>query len=68
MRRRRAAFLREWNRWLPDFFVDDHVTDGADYQYDMTFSIATDGPASGWVRKTLEPELFRAGYGLRARR
>ena len=25
------------------------------------------GPLSGWVRKTLEPELFRAGYGLRAR-
>ncbi len=52
------AFLREWNHWLPDFFVDDHVTDGADYQYDVTFSIDSDGPASGWVRQTLEPELF----------
>ena len=30
-----------------DFFVDDHVTDGADYQYDVTFSIETDGPVSG---------------------
>ncbi len=30
------AFLRYWNHWLPDFFVDDHVTDGADYQYDVT--------------------------------
>ena len=28
------AFLRYWNHWLPDFFVDDHVTDGADYQYE----------------------------------
>jgi hypothetical protein len=53
------GFLREWNRWLPDFFVDDHVTDGADYQYDVTFSIETDGPAADWVRKTLEPELFQ---------
>jgi hypothetical protein len=53
------GFLREWSRWLPDFFVDDHVTDGADYQYDVTFAIETDGPASAWVRKTLEPELFR---------
>jgi len=52
------AFLREWNHWLPDFFVDDHVTDGADYQYDVTFSIESDGPASGWVHHTLEPELF----------
>jgi hypothetical protein len=53
------GFLREWQRWLPDFFVDDHVTDGADYQYDVTFSIETDGPVSGWVRQTLEPELFQ---------
>ena len=53
------AFLREWNRWLPDFFVDDHVTDGADYQYDVTFAIETDGPAADWVRKVLEPELFQ---------
>jgi hypothetical protein len=53
------GFLREWNRWLPDFFVDDHVTDGADYQYDVTFAIESDGPAEGWVRKTLEPELFK---------
>lgn len=53
------GFLREWNRWPPDFFVDNHVTDGADYQYDVTFAIETDGPASAWVRQTLEPELFR---------
>jgi hypothetical protein len=53
------GFLREWMRWLPDFFVDNHVTDGADYQYDVTFAIETDGPAEAWVRKTLEPELFR---------
>ena len=32
-----------FHRWLPDFFVDDHVTDGADYQYDVTFTI-DDGP------------------------
>src|SRR5437868_7422912 len=24
------AFLKLWNRLLPDYFVDDHVTDGAD--------------------------------------
>ena len=53
------GFLREWNRWLPDLLVDNHVTDGADYQYDVTFGIETDGPASAWVRKTLEPELFK---------
>src|SRR3954468_12473454 len=31
------AFLKFFNEWLPDFFVDDHVTDGADYQYDTTY-------------------------------
>lgn len=33
------AFLAMFHRWLPDFFVDDHVTDGADFQYDVTYSI-----------------------------
>src|SRR5579863_9105113 len=32
------AFLKMFHRWMPDFFVDDHVTDGADFQYDVTFS------------------------------
>ncbi|HEX7816977.1 M14 family metallopeptidase [Dyella sp.] len=31
------AWLALWNRWLPDFFVDVHTTDGADYQYDLTW-------------------------------
>lgn len=33
------AFMTMFHRWLPDFFVDDHVTDGADFQYDVTFTI-----------------------------
>ncbi len=28
------AFLKMFHRWMPDFFVDDHVTDGADFQCD----------------------------------
>ncbi|HET6433719.1 M14 family metallopeptidase [Dyella sp.] len=31
------AWLRLWQRWLPDFLVDVHTTDGADYQYDLTW-------------------------------
>lgn len=31
------AFLRLWNKWKPDFFIDSHTTDGADYQYDITY-------------------------------
>ena len=33
------SYLRLWTRWLPDFFIDDHVTDGADYQYDTTYNL-----------------------------
>ena len=28
------GFLTMYNYWNPDFFVDDHVTDGADFQYE----------------------------------
>ena len=34
-----APEMRDWlklfNAWLPDLFVDVHTTDGADYQYDL---------------------------------
>jgi hypothetical protein len=31
------AWLALWNRWQPDLFIDCHVTDGADYQYNITY-------------------------------
>jgi hypothetical protein len=31
------AWLSLWNRWKPDLFVDCHVTNGADYQYNITY-------------------------------
>jgi len=33
------AWLKLFNEWLPDFFVDCHVTDGADYQYSLTYGL-----------------------------
>jgi hypothetical protein len=43
--------------------VDNHVTDGADFQYDVTFAIdATPdvAPATAkWIRETVNPELVR---------
>jgi murein tripeptide amidase MpaA len=30
-------WLKLWQRWLPDFLIDVHTTDGADYQYDLTW-------------------------------
>jgi murein tripeptide amidase MpaA len=34
------AFLKLWNEWKPDFFIDCHVTDGADFQYNVTYEFA----------------------------
>ena len=31
------AWLKLWQTWLPDFLIDVHTTDGADYQYDLTW-------------------------------
>jgi murein tripeptide amidase MpaA len=55
------SFLKMFHHWMPDFFVDDHVTDGADFQYDVTFNIdATPdvAPATAqWIRASVKPEL-----------
>jgi len=33
------AMLNLFSSWLPDFFIDTHTTDGADYQYTITYAI-----------------------------
>lgn len=42
-----TAEMRDWlslfNAWAPDFFVDVHSTDGADYQYPITYKLETKG-------------------------
>jgi len=57
------ALLGLLRRWEPDFFVDDHVTDGADFQYDITFALDTTPdvfPATAaWLRDVVSPELVR---------
>jgi hypothetical protein len=57
------AFMKMLHTWLPDFFVDDHVTDGADYQYDVTFTI-DDGPnvyapTAKWIDDEVNPTLVK---------
>jgi hypothetical protein len=34
------AWLALWNEWKPDFFIVCHVTDGADFQYNVTYEYA----------------------------
>ena len=58
------AFLKLFQRWLPDMFVDDHVTDGADYQYDTTYAIDV-GPdvapgVADWLEHQLKPYIEKS--------
>jgi Zinc carboxypeptidase len=58
------AFLKMFHKWLPDFFVDDHVTDGTDYQFDVTFTIDDGpnvyGPTARWIDDTVTPFLTKS--------
>jgi hypothetical protein len=55
------AFMAMFHRWLPDFFVDDHVTDGADFQYDVTFTIEhfpnLNVDTGRWLESSVIPDL-----------
>jgi hypothetical protein len=57
------AFMKMFHQWLPDFFVDDHVTDGADFQYDVTFTIDDGpnvyGPTAHWIDDVVTPTLVK---------
>lgn len=58
-----AAIIQALNRWQPDLYLDLHVTDGADYQYDISFGFNGTGghsPAiAQWLEKTFHPAVSR---------
>jgi hypothetical protein len=58
------AMIRAIDAWQPDLYLDLHVTDGADYQYDITFGWngpQGHSPASAtWLDQTLRPRVTRA--------
>ena len=64
------AMLKAIEAYDPDLYVDVHVTDGIDYQYDITWGyMGAQGysPAiAGWLEKTLDPpvvaQLEAAGH------
>jgi hypothetical protein len=53
------AFLKLFTTWLPDFFIDIHVTDGADYQYAVTYSIEHYDNVAQPVRKWVEDKFIK---------
>lgn len=56
------AWLRLYTAWLPDFLVDNHVTDGSDNQYDVTIATHTEQDIApevgGWMAKQYLPQLM----------
>jgi murein tripeptide amidase MpaA len=62
------AMLRAIDRWRPDLYIDVHVTDGIDYQYDITWGglpNSVHSPAGErWIVERFTPFVEKA---LRAR-
>ena len=48
------AWLGLWNEWKPDIFIDCHVTDGADYQYNVTYEYARFQEVSPAIKEWME--------------
>lgn len=66
------AWLKLYQQWLPDFFTDIHVTDGADFQYVSTYGLETignmDEGLTKWTNEQLIPAMEQsmdaAGYPM----
>lgn len=55
------AWLVLWNHWQPDLFIDCHVTDGADYRYNITFQhehhAGVAEPVLAWEKKVFDDRV-----------
>jgi hypothetical protein len=58
------AWLRMYTSWLPDFLIDNHVTDGSDLQYDVTIALHTEvdlwESTANWVRASYLKQMWAA--------
>ena len=54
--------------WKPDLYIDLHVTDGQDYQYDITYgyngAFAWSPSSTRWLNATFRPAVDRALAGM----
>lgn len=58
------AWLAMFDAWMPDLFMDIHTTDGADYQYDLTWYLEEWGPlhpaVKAWQEMAFKRSIFPA--------
>lgn len=59
------AWLRLYNRWDPELFIDCHVTNGADFQYVMTYDIENHGKAMTEPLHTFSKQVFEKEFNSR---
>lgn len=65
-------FLRMFHKWKPHFFIDSHTTNGADYQYPITYAMEIygnmDSSITNWQKNIFIPNLHNkmdsAGYPI----
>lgn len=53
------AWLALFTKWLPDFLIDNHVTDGSDHQYDVTYALHTQQDLATAPRSWINQKYFR---------
>lgn len=63
------AWLKLYNRWKPELFIDVHVTNGADFQYVMTYAIEFRGTfmekgLRDWTANIYDRELNQRMAGV----
>jgi murein tripeptide amidase MpaA len=64
------AWMRLWHAWNPDLLLDLHNTNGADYQYAMTWAFEAaqniEAPLADWQRRAfdavMKPALAKQGW------
>ena len=52
------AWLKLYNRWMPELFIDVHVTNGADFQYVTTYAIENHGTMMEEGLRTWTTDVF----------
>jgi hypothetical protein len=60
------AWLRLWNTWRPHMLVDTHATNGADYQYPVTYGLELHGNLDPGLTAWTADYLARLEAGLGA--
>jgi hypothetical protein len=57
------AWLKLFSQWMPHFFIDCHTTNGADYQYALTYMLETygnmDEGLTRWQKDVYEPKVSK---------